>query len=615
MQGVPGYLRYRVWDRITGTLITDDLPHPHQSSWHIVGMQPGNPSNSAVGTFSVPLFPPGSPEYRKARPIYDQLAPWQRLEAYLGYQQEGIGLGKFFQGGAIVQRPSKYGPSSSFALSGLTDLAWAQYSRPFPGEMLSNDITSDVIQSFMGTNEASPANDEFNPFTAANYNSVALPGGTAGAWTADTDDGAPVVKCSTGTSCALISKVGAAANDLWHSQYVEVTGRLKPSSHASQAGFLGAGISSANNNSSNGVAGFVIAKLKNGRYLLDAQINIYLGGVLNSARAALNLEGFGDDPSGYIALTIGLLVTRGGQASALNSATLTVNGRVILVHQSMGYDPGTTTKYPYIVTATPASGTATCYVQKLLQFTRFSADGPSTAAVFAPGTIDASTNSLPWGSDPGPSLLDAWSQCATRDARYWRYTPRPFVPGSRTLGTVDYRADPGTDYGNNRKVVFSRGKNLIELELSSNSDPIASSTETSGRPTFDGGGASYWRDVAGMARYGVIEDQSFAFTAPNHTALRKASQQILSNKMAVGGTGAKTAIVLRDPGTMDKIRELDLAMYHDPEQGIYNQVARILARTFDEGATTEMHTLDQFSDTFRGLPYSNPHPFPAPRRR
>jgi len=58
---LPGFLRIRVVNRISGVEITNDLPHLHSSSLHVVGYQPGNPSNSAIGTFSIDLHPPGSP--------------------------------------------------------------------------------------------------------------------------------------------------------------------------------------------------------------------------------------------------------------------------------------------------------------------------------------------------------------------------------------------------------------------------------------------------------------------------------------------------------------------------------------------------------------------------
>jgi len=114
------------------------------------------------------------------------------------------------------------------------------------------------------------------------------------------------------------------------------------------------------------------------------------------------------------------------------------------------------TRYPFLTFGTPASGTATCYLTNFIQMTRFTADGPSTAAAFANGTITSSTNSLGHGVDPGATFLDVWSSAATRENFYWRYTPTPYVIGTRTLGTVDFAADPGTDYGTTKVVAFTR---------------------------------------------------------------------------------------------------------------------------------------------------------------
>src|SRR5487761_480902 len=53
--------------------ITDDLPHLHTTSYTVQAMQPGNPSSTAIGSFTVNLHPPGSEGYAAAKAIYDQL--------------------------------------------------------------------------------------------------------------------------------------------------------------------------------------------------------------------------------------------------------------------------------------------------------------------------------------------------------------------------------------------------------------------------------------------------------------------------------------------------------------------------------------------------------------
>src|SRR5579864_7520527 len=595
-RGIKSYLRYRAVNRITGQEITPDLPCLHNGVWSVAAMQPGNPGSAALGEFTIGLHPPGSRGYRLAKPIYDQLDRFIRIEAYLSGTGLSMGGAPRFAG-PILDMPSDYGENGdSFELHGATDLYWANYSMPFPGELLAQDVTSNVLKSYLGTNEPSAANDTFNPFVAGNYTSTNLPGGSSGTWSGTTDDGFNVVSCSSGQSAVLLAKAGAAANDRWHSQYIEITGRMNPSADAGNAGTVGVGLSSANNSTNNSVVGYITAYKQNGRYNLNANILSFAGGSSNGSVLIPNALSNVDDPQGFIKFTIGLLVTA---SNGMANVALTVNGKVVAVQYSTVFSPGLATNYPLIHYSIPSSGGNTIYVSKLMQFTRFSADGASTAAAFAPGSITTSTHSLQFATDPGPSFLDLWSRLATREGWYWRYTPQAFTGSGgppaapRTLGTVDFAADPGSDL--THSVIIKRGENLVHLGLSGNADLLMSGTATAGPPSLDGGGLSFWRDIATMTKYGVIEDQSQAWTAPEFNALARYSQQIVSNKIAVGTIGSKRAVVLRDPLTADRWRELDRITIHDPEQNLNYQSARVLAYDFTEGDVRQNVVLDQFS--------------------
>lgn len=65
--------------------------------------------------------------------------------------------------------------------------------------------------------------------------------------------------------------------------------------------------------------------------------------------------------------------------------------------------------------------------------------------------------------------------------------------------------------------------------------------------------------------------------------------------MSIENAGTKEAVVLRAPGLADTYRELDHITIDDPEMGVNNLSARILAREFTEGSVTEKLTLDHFS--------------------
>ena len=115
---------------MTGVEVTSDLPTLRASSWHIIAPQPGNPSNSAVGTFSIPLHPPGSPGYAAAKATYDLLARYLRVEAYISH--DGASLGKLYQAGFITGIDKQYGETSYFTLTGQVDTVLANLSKAIP---------------------------------------------------------------------------------------------------------------------------------------------------------------------------------------------------------------------------------------------------------------------------------------------------------------------------------------------------------------------------------------------------------------------------------------------------------------------------------------------------
>jgi len=553
-------------------------------------MQPGNPGSSALGSFTIPLFTPGSEQFAAAKVYYDALTRYQRVEAYSG--------GRLMFAGVITGIRKTYGPNAVYELTGASDLQLANMSRPFPGELLSNDVTSAIVKSYLGQNELGWA-DTFNPFTAGNYTSTNEPGGSAGTWSGATDDNFNVVSISTGTNAVLISKTGAVANDRWHTHYIEVTGRLLPTNDPVNGGSVGVGISNTSSDVNDGVIGIVTAKTANGRVYLNGYLNRYTGGTLTAQPQIPVALSNADDPQGYVALTVGLLLTDGGSSASSPSACLVVNGKVILGPFLTGYAAGAVTRYPLLKFTGGVGGTATAYLTNFVQMTRFTTDGPSTAATFANGTITTATHSLGYGVDPGSTFLEVIQRLATRDGWYWRYTPQPYVIGTRTLGTVDFAADPGADL--TTKVIFSRAAgNLVGLELNNNGDPLAADTALSGQSSLDGGGIGYWRDVGTLGKYGVLQDEALSFTHSDFNSLRRASFSINANKIALDTLGAKTAVVIRDPQYADTYRELDKITIHDPEMGCNMLACRIMARTFKENDPTETLVLDQFAEDFTG---------------
>ncbi len=578
--------------------VTPDLATLHDAHIEVVGYQPGNPGSTTLGSFTVHLHPPGTEQYAANKAIYDQVDYFERLEAYIS--PDGASEGKLYYAGIITGIKKTFGESAIFELEGRSDIVLANLSAPFPGELLSNDVTSAILKSYLGTNELGWS-DNFNPYTSGNYTSTHLPGAFAGqAWSGTIDDGFNVVSTTgTGTTTfgVLLARTGFAANDRWHTQYVECTGRINPSADATDAGNFGVGISLSNANCNDCIVGYVVPYKTGGRYNLKSTVLRYTGGtqtvIINNTVTTLSAV---DDPQGLIPLTVGLLCTLGGNSSGTASVSLTFNGKVVASSVASGYDPGTVTQYPFLFYDTPSTGTSTNYMTNLVQQTRFTTDGPSTAATFGNGTITATTHSLAYGTDPGPTFLETLAKFATRENYYLRYTPKSYVVGARTLGIIDFSIDPGTNHGTDGSVIFSEASgNLISLSLTANGDQFSAGTTTATQSSSDGGGIGFWRDISTLQKYGVIQDQTLALTASDFNTARRAAFSITSNKINIGIAGSKTVQVLRDPQTADNWRELDKVMLHCPSLGINYLVARVISYTFDEGKDTQTLVLDQFS--------------------
>jgi hypothetical protein len=573
--------------------ITNDLPTLHQAHYEVVAFQPGNPGSSALGSFTIKLHPPGSEGYAAAKPIYDALDYFQRVELY--GSADGASLGKLYYAGIITAIRKSYGPTSVFELTGHSDIVLANLSKPFPSESISNALLDCVSQaeSYFGTNELGAA-DTFNPFTAGNYTSSNLPALTAGTWSSTTDDGLNVVSCATGTAAALIAKTGAVRQDgALQTHFAEISGRLNPSADATNAGKFGIGLTKSNANCADCVVAYVTARKSGSNWNLDVTATTYAASAIAATQTVTSALTVVQDTENLLPLTISVFTTTG------QNAQVVVNG-----HPVFGFNPGwatgglgTGTIFPFLFYGIPATGTATAFETNLVQAVRCAWDPAfQTASVFIPGSVDSTTQGLSTMIDAGPTFLEVWARAMTRVNFYMRYTPQPYVIGSRILGKVDLKAEPGTDRGTNKSVVFSRTDGtLVDLQLTANADSFVSGSQVAGPPSSSTGGLAYWRDIGTMQKYGMIEDQLLIATATDFTEQRRFGRQATSNRVNISALGSKTVTVLRDPQTADVWRELDRIMIHDPEMGLNYMIARVVGYTFDEGQSTQTLTLDQFS--------------------
>lgn len=590
-----------------GAVITEDLPHPHQSSWDIVGMLAHNPGSAALGKFIIPLHLPGSTEFDAAKSTYDQLDYYMRVEAYLGYDSAAIDLGRMVFAGFITGITKKKTDTGvMYELTGMTDLVVANLSRAFPGDAISQSYgtglatPSDIriLKNYLATNELGWC-DNFNPFTASDYTSTRGGAGTVGTWVADTEDGFPVVKCSTGSFAVLIAKTGTVSNDSLNRVFAKASARIHPSADASNGGIVGLGISKRNGDIDDSF--YIYARPKNGNQV-DIVVAEYTAGVLTSmtdSSSFINAQ----DGEGF--LTFDFEICTGPDATSAM-----VNGKVIFGYDGgvfkgsilTDFDTGSGNRdgkggvgFPFLVYAVPATGTATGYFTNLITMSKFAADGPSTIpGTFVAGTLLTPAFSLITGIETSSSYLELWSRVAIREGARWRYTPRPFVPGVKTIGQLDLTVDPGEDL--TTKCIFTRDKgNLKETALTANDDAFATGTQVSGVAGPDGAGRTTWNDIDAMRKYGVLEDATLFVATPSFSEQRKASQQVIANKVLIGPLGSKTVVLIRDPDTVDRWREHSRITIDEPELGIYDQTARVIQYNFKEGSIEQTVTLDEFS--------------------
>jgi hypothetical protein len=566
------------------------------SSWKIRSLQPGNPGSSTIESGTVVLFAPGSDQYAAAKAIYDRLQRYQRVEAYVGTSPEGIGLGQLQSAGIITEIRKGTGPNAAFELTIEPDLGLLSRSQPFPGEKISvnygalGNASVRQARNFMAMNEVGPS-DDFSAFDPTAYTSTGLPALTAGAWSSTADDGRPAVSTTTGTGAVLLSKAGARAQDNRHSQFVEASGRIFPAANdPTNSGKYGVGLSLSSADVQTCIVAYVVVRYNSttGKHDVDLIVDNYAFGtkfnLLTVANALTSLE----DSDGLVPITISLLsLNEVGSAVVVNGTAFSLGNQI--------WDTSTVvTMYPFLMFGTPASGAATSYVASLVQLVRYSDDLNTGTAAFKLGTAGAPAHSIPDQSDAGPSFLEVLARVATRESWFMRYTPQAYIPGLRTLGTIDLSADPGTDRSSG--VILSRSDGtLLALELVDNADAAVASTTAAGPAGAGGGGIAYARSISAMKTYGAIGDQLFSLAAPNFSEQRTAARVVVARKITTDLSGSKTATASAAGWMLGRWRELDRVLIDEPELGIIKQVARILAITFGEGSPFVTIVLDQFS--------------------
>src|SRR6185312_16730713 len=99
----------------------------------------------------------------------------------------------------------------------------------------------------------------------------------------------------------LISKTGAIGQDGYYRNFVEISGRLKPSADAANAGKIGVGLSNSNALVNGGYA-YIQAKANGSNYDLDVKFTNSSGATTTYSNALTSAG----DAEGYVSFTLSL---------------------------------------------------------------------------------------------------------------------------------------------------------------------------------------------------------------------------------------------------------------------------------------------------------------------
>lgn len=566
MRGVPGYLNYRVVNRLTGAEVVPELHHPHKSRWNVRAMQLGAPATTAVGDFTLPLFAPRSREFKRYLQEYSSLDYGLRIEGYTG----PVGAGSPRFSGIITSFDKGY---SSYEISGKSDLWQLAATITPPGFQFIGSIASSALFEDYDTMHRMLWGDDFTNFSLSNYT-------VSGTWSTGTFSafGTPALASVTpgnGVTTAYLMKTSFQPNVTYllsPPYWSEVTAQASSLNSTSQFGFR---VSDGAN-----VSLLVLQQNATSPTYYDAKY-YYNGTLVTSKAQALQAPA-----SGVFQMTLNC------DLGTVNTdwSAFTVNGTVCL-------------------TQTPAHNGIT---QVGLYFSQSTAGGQVQFANFAVldafgGVFTVGQNST--GSNyfsaagqflSGLSHLDLMQQAMELEGWYYRLTPKqltgpPFGPGA-TLhnnywGTLDMGPSIGSDLSSS--VIFRGGKNLVGAVIEPNAEFFATAVRVGGTPSSTSGGQATIRNIGKTSAYGVIEDNVPAIAAADFNTLYRNGQAVAANKLALNL--AKSVTVLRDPETVDKFRELDYITVDEPLLGLNNYKARVLAYTYEEGSVTQDLTLDQYS--------------------
>jgi hypothetical protein len=628
-ESIISLLRWRVVNRVTGAEVIDILPHLHQSHYVVRGMQPGAPASACIGEFTIPLAPPTSgDEFWKNKVITDLLDYGLRVEAYRSFPGDGrgdAGDGVTLSGGGgpgegqlvfagIIRGIEK--TLTKYEISGSSDVWLMHASKCFPTEQTSylNGTSGFFLKSYVGV-ACGQWNDSFSPYVAGNYASL---GG--GSWAATTADN-PALNCvqvSTGANPILWTANPVIGFNSGGGPTLPLPAQSMAPSAAYATGLLTSTSTDVTNAGEAGVViGYDVNNLVQARailryvvatalYNVDVIITRTVGGVSTSQTATGVMTGlpaeFGTMKFRFqIGLIMQQLVLPATIINVSNEFHVILNGLAVtfpaITYDANAWNQQLKAGMTYLLPATGAA-TASFFQLDVIQRSTSMPFGGGSNGQFIMGNPPATSASIPQAlATAGQSYLEMIQMAATVEGQYWRYTPNPSGGWTNvlTLGAIEMGTAPGVDRssGNANEVRFEETGNLIDVALAANAEIFSSSMRLNGTPGSQGAAFLYY-NPAGVAKYGILEDNVPSLAVSDFFALRRYAAQIgaLRNKVGV----AKQIVVRRDPTTADVWRELDYITLHSPSAGLLNYKALVIAYDFTENLETQNIWLDQYGE-------------------
>jgi hypothetical protein len=588
--GVPGYVKYRVLDANTGSVIVPDLPHPHSSRWTVRALQQGLPGSATLGDFTIPLFGPYDDEFGKARGPYLSLAAGQKIEGYLG----DVITGSPRFSGVITKLSRPLG--GGWSLSGSDTLWWLQQSHLFDGEEIGPGNTSGIIAVFPSTREVVWDG---------------LPDTLSAGWTNPATDpqlGITAISTSTAGSYAVTStswSAGAEYNwqtlpTISYAAGITAWGTIVAGTSTSKAGTAEIVWLSDATVANGYMARAVMAQTGPGTALYNVSAELWgiSGGVFTGLSSASNV--YTGVPATFpfeLGVTLYNLNDKG------HICKLYINGKYSTVF-GIFTDPLAHTSGRVGVRADFAAGGGTTYYSGFRFESRPGGSGTGSTPTwgvnrFGEGAVSTGTAQLERLDGTGQTNLDMLLLASSLDGFWIRKNAGAGNKGD----TFDYGSAPGTDLS--ASIVLEEGVNILpdQTEVAPVADLYATRTRINAIPGVTSGGTVTWATPAKGEGVGgnpanagdiVLIDTVSDLGTPGFSLLLNYAAIVAARKASPW-----TAIqvhALRTADIADKFRELDFIQVYIPTLGIYRQTARVVGYQFTEGQATMLVYLAQFPD-------------------